>query len=744
MKALRIRVRGQVQGVGFRPFIWQLARRFGLIGKVLNDPKGVLIFVAGDQLEAFVSAISKDAPALARVDEVRAEPWEGELPIGFEIAASEGAGAQTRVTPDAATCPDCLAEITNQGERRYGYAFANCTNCGPRFSILCSLPYDRVKTTMAAFEMCEDCASEYADPSDRRFHAQPIACAKCGPRVWIEPHEVDPIKEAAKQLHLGKVLAVKGIGGFHLVVDARNAEAVRLLRARKRRPSKPFALMGRLADIESHCKISAQELKLLQDPAAPIVLLEKNGEILPEELAPDQRNLGWMLPYTPLHHLLLDAVGGPLVMTSGNLSGEPQVISNEEAREKLSQFADAIVFHDRDIARRLDDSVERITPYGPMVLRRARGRVPSTLSLPKGFEDAPQVLAVGGQMKAALCLVKEGQALLGHHLGELDDALTWEAFLQANEDYRELFEHKPTIVARDLHPEFRASIYAESLGLAVAQVQHHHAHVAACMAENDWGLGDGKVIGIVADGLGLGDDGTVWGGEILVADYRDYERVMRLRPAALAGGDAAQRDPWRNLLVRLDQAGLPELADELLLEHPRDMLRRAIAGGFNAPLSSSIGRLFDAFAAALGVAKGSQSFEGEAAMRLEALAENGQGRPYPFDLRHDEIDPAPMFRLWASERKMGCKPEDAAYRFHAGLAQALADAAHAAMKLHGAKAIALTGGCFQNALLLDLVVKALGDVPLLLHTKVPANDGGLALGQAVVAAAQALDQAESQ
>ncbi len=744
MPSLRIRVKGQVQGVGFRPFIWQLARRFNLSGRVLNDPKGVLIFASGEGLDSFVKAIKDEAPTLSRVDEVLFEPWIGELPLEFEIAASEGQGAQTRVTPDAATCPECLAEITTEGERRYGYAFANCTNCGPRFSILRALPYDRAKTTMADFEMCAACASEYMDPADRRFHAQPIACPVCGPKIWIEPHDDDPITDAAKRLLAGEILAVKGVGGFHLVTDAQNADAVRRLRDRKHRPTKPFALMGRMGDIETFSLVNAKEHALLHDPAAPIVLLQKRDQMLPKELAPDQNALGWMLPYTPLHHLLIAAVGGPLVMTSGNLSGEPQVIGNQEAREKLSQFADAILFHDRDIARRLDDSVERITAHGPMVLRRARGRVPSTLPLPKGFEDAPQVLGVGRQMKAAICLIKDGQALLGHHLGELDDALTWEAFLQANDDYRDLFDHEPTLVARDLHPNFRASVYAESLGLRVSPVQHHHAHIAACMGENGWPLTDGKVVGIVADGLGLGDDGTVWGGEIMIADYCGYERVMRLRPSPLPGGDAAQRDPWRNLLVRLNQAGLEHVAEALLTGYPLEMLRRAVATGLNAPMSSSIGRLFDAFAAALGLANGSQSFEGEAAMRLEAIAANGKGTPYPFSIAHGEIDPAPMFRLWADERHLNPSPEAMAYRFHVGLARALADAALATMKQSGAKAIALTGGCFQNELLLDLVVQALGNVPILLHRKTPANDGGLALGQALVAAARARQEAVSE
>ena len=458
---LRIRVRGQVQGVGFRPHVWQLATRFGLRGQVLNDPEGVLIFATGAGLDAFLTALRDEAPPLSRIDAIEAEAASVEAGAGFDIVASQGTGAETRVTPDAATCPDCLTETLDPDDRRFGYAFSNCTHCGPRYTILNALPYDRAQTTMAPFTMCAECQAEYDDPADRRFHAQPVACPVCGPRLWIDPDASgDPIAEAAARLQGGEVLAVKGLGGFHLAVDATNAKAVALLRGRKRRPVKPFALMGTLDMVRACCRVSDDEAALLRDPAAPIVLLDRVAGDLPEGLAPGQSTLGWMLPYTPLHHLLLAKVGRPLVMTSGNLSGEPQVIGNDEAQQKLAAFADAFLMHDRDIARRLDDSVERITPHGPMVLRRARGRVPGTLPLPDGFADAPQVTAYGGQMKAAICLFKNGQALLGHHLGELDEALTWDAFCKADADYAALFDHAPALVACDLHPEFRATRHA--------------------------------------------------------------------------------------------------------------------------------------------------------------------------------------------------------------------------------------------------------------------------------------------
>ncbi|OWY06873.1 carbamoyltransferase HypF [Thioclava sp. IC9] len=750
MQGFEIRVRGQVQGVGFRPFIWRLAQERGLSGHVLNDPEGVLIRVAG-ALDGLAEAISAEAPPLARVDAVEVSEFVFDTaPESFDIVASQGAGAETRVTPDAATCPDCLAEIRGDGRRRH-YAFTNCTHCGPRFTILHALPYDRAQTTMAPFEMCSACRAEYENPADRRFHAQPIACPDCGPRVWLEMGgEERPAEEVGAVLQGGGIVAVKGLGGFHLACDATNAEAVALLRERKRRPAKPFALMGEIETIRRYARVSEAEEELLRDPAAPIVLLQKAGEALPEAVAPGQDSLGWMLPYTPLHHLLLrewarGEEGRPLVMTSGNLSGEPQVIGNGEAREKLAGFVDAFLMHDRDIARRLDDSVVRADP--PMVLRRARGQVPGTVPLPEGFEGAPQVVGYGGQMKAAICLIKNGQALLGHHLGELDEALTWEAFEQADADYAALFDHRPEVVAVDLHPDFRASRHgaerAARDGLQLVEVQHHHAHLAACMAENGWPLEGGKVAGIVLDGLGLGPDGTVWGGELLLGDYLGFARRGWLEPAPLIGGDRAQAEPWRNALVRLDAAGLEGLADMLFPEAPRDLARQAAAKGINAPLSSSAGRLFDAVAACLGICPMRQSFEGEAAMRLEALAahalangESAEAGAYAFSDAGDALETGPFFQALAADLEAGVAPEAIALRFHAALAQGFARRVRSLIESGDAKAAALTGGVYQNALLHRLTCAALGDLPVLSHRTLPANDGSLALGQAVIAAAQ--------
>lgn len=728
VKGLVIRVRGQVQGVGFRPFIWQLAAEFAVRGEVMNDPEGVLIRACGAQVKEFVAAIAPRAPKLARVDAVEVgDFWFGAVPEGFVIAATQGRGAETRVVPDAATCPDCVAEVFGEG-RRAGYAFTNCTHCGPRFTILRGLPYDRAMTTMAGFALCPACRAEYENPADRRFHAQPVACPDCGPRLWYEGAPGDPVTAAVACLRGGGVVAVKGLGGFHLACDAANPAALALLRARKRRPAKPFALMGREGDLAAVAVLGDAARMLLRDPTAPVVLVPSRG-VLPEGVAPGMADLGVMLPYTPLHHLLLQAFGGVLVMTSGNLSGEPQVIGNDEARAKLAGFADGFLMHDRDIARRLDDGVERAVP--PMVLRRARGRVPGTLPLPPGF-SARQVLAVGGQMKAAICLVKNGQALLGHHLGDLTDALTLTEFHTALADYAALFDHHPEAVACDLHPEFAATRAAVAMGLPLIRVQHHHAHLAACLGENLWPLEAGPVAGIVLDGLGLGSDGTIWGGEVLLGGYRGFERVAHLRPAALAGGDAASRQPWRNALVRLDQAGLSAAADALWPDQPRAVLRAAVAAGMNAPLSSSAGRLFDAVAALLGLCPAAQSYEGEAAMRLEALA----GPPGPGYALGPGLDPAPMMRAIVDDLAAGVTPATIAARFHDGLAGAFAAQARALVDAGRARAVALSGGCFQNARLLQACLTALEGVPVLVHRQVPANDGGLAFGQALVALAQ--------
>ncbi|WP_220750413.1 carbamoyltransferase HypF [Jannaschia sp. AI_61] len=724
-------MRGQVQGVGFRPFVWSLAHDMGLRGTVANDAEGVLIHVAGDALDAFETALSGQAPPLARVDAVESTPADV-LAEGFSIIQSGPRGADTRVTPDAATCADCLEEISGSG-RRAGYAFTNCTNCGPRLSILRALPYDRANTTMAGFDMCADCAAEYDDPRDRRFHAQPIACPACGPRLWLEPdHDGDPITATATLLRAGAIVAIKGLGGFHLACDATNATALATLRRRKRRPAKPFALMGSLDMIGRYAQVGAAAEARLTDPAAPIVLLPMQGDALPDGVAPGQARLGWMLPATPLHHLLLRAVGRPLLMTSANLSGDPQVTDNDAARRDLAAFADAFLMHDRDIARRLDDGVEAIGPRGPFVMRRARGRVPGTLPLPL---DGPQVFAAGGELKAAICLTKGSQALLSHHIGDLGSPLTLADYTRADEDLSDLFDHRPEAIAVDLHPAFQSTrlgrAKADRLGVPVIDVQHHHAHMAAALGEAGW---RGEVaVGIVLDGLGLGPDGTMWGGEILMGGYGAVTRAAHLTPAPLIGGDRAQSEPWRNALVRLDAAGEQALADRLFGHHPLHVARRMV-GGPQAPLSSSAGRLFDAVAACLGLCGDRQSFEGEAAMALEAVA-----RPaalYVFGWDGQVIDPAPMMRALARDLDAGRDVGEISGAFHAGLADVVARAARQVATQAGTRTVALSGGCFQNVTLLTLVAEALSDLDLCLPGEVPPGDGGLAYGQALVALAR--------
>ena len=751
-----IEVSGIVQGVGFRPFVYRLARRLDLVGDVRNAGDRVIIRIAGlaSARDAFAAALADEAPVLARVEQVTRRP--AQVPEGaFRIMESAAGTVSVGVVPDVATCPACRAEIADPKARRFRYAFTNCTDCGPRFSIVTGLPYDRPATTMAGFPMCPACRAEYEDPTDRRFHAQPIACPDCGPKLWLEGDDAagaDPIERAAALLRSGQILAIKGIGGFHIACDAINADAVALLRARKQRPTKPLAVMADMATAHGLCLITPEEEAALAHPSAPILLLSlKPGAPLAPGIAPGQRHLGVMLPYTPLHHLLLAAVGRPLVMTSGNRSSEPQIFHDDEARDRLAGIVDAFLMHDRPIARRLDDSVARHLAGRLRIMRRGRGLAPMPLTLPADFADAPPVLALGGELKSALCLTHGAKALLSHHLGDLDEPATGDAFETALADYAALFAHKPAAVAVDLHPDYRATRLGEDMaatrGLPLERVQHHHAHLAAAMAEAGWRRADGSVVGIALDGLGLGEDGTAWGAEILVCDYRTSRRVARLAPIPLAGGDAASREPWRVLLAHLDRAlgrsavdGDPLLA-ALFAGKPLLTLRAMMDKGLNAPPASSAGRLFDAVAAVLGLAPDRLSHEGEAAMALEAAAQE-DAPPYPFAFHAEavpiEIDPAPLFKALVDDLHAGRHAPAMAAAFHAGLAEAFTGAAARVAKSEGLTAVALSGGVFQNARLLEETVRrleAFGLTPLV-PGDVPANDGGLAFGQAVVAAAR--------
>jgi len=785
MSAERIRVRGLVQGVGFRPTVWRLAHELGLLGDVRNDGEGVLIRLQPadpadtDAIERFCARLRAECPPLARIDAVERTRLEARLDTTtFAILGSDAGAVHTGIVADAATCPACLAEVRDPADRRYRYPFTNCTHCGPRLSIVRGIPYDRARTSMAAFPMCARCRAEYEDPADRRFHAQPNACPDCGPRLWlvdaggreIAPAELDApdaIAAASRLLTEGRILAIKGIGGFHLACDATHATAVETLRRRKRRFAKPFALMARDPDvIRRHARLSELEAEWLASPAAPILLLERRQDSdLAPGIAPGQSTLGFMLPYSPLHHLLLADWDRPLVMTSGNLSDEPQCIDNADALARLSGLADHLLLHDRDIVNRVDDSVWRLMDGRPRPLRRARGYAPAPIRLPPGFGSTAPILALGGELKNSVCLIRDGSAILSQHLGDLEEARTAREYRATLALYGELFQHRPEILAVDRHPDYHSTqlgrAWAEREGLTLIEVQHHHAHLASVLADNDWPLDGGAVLGILLDGLGLGEDGTLWGGEFLLGDYRGVRRVGHLTPAAMPGGVRAIREPWRNLLARLEDAGgwerwrarHPDLEVIRRLEtQPIGLARNLIARGLNAPRSSSAGRLFDAVAAALGLGGETLSYEGQAAIELEALAStfartSGTESGYVFDLdcsnRPWRLDPTPLWDALLSDLEHGLPPARVAARFHLGFAAAISDMGARLARDLAVETIALSGGVFQNRLLLESVAGGLRDAGLkpLIHRRLPANDGGLALGQACIAAALTSDAA---
>lgn len=777
-----IRVRGMVQGVGFRPTVWRLAHDIGLIGQVRNDSDGVLIRAWGNAalLDRFVARLRDECPPLARIDRIERRALAPDAGVeGFCIVPSAGGHVHTGVVPDAMLCADCLADIRDPDNRRFGYPFTNCTHCGPRLSIIRAIPYDRANTTMAAFPMCQACRDEYENPADRRFHAQPLACPACGPHVWLEGADgalaagpADAIQAASALLRAGRIVAIKGLGGFQLACDACNPAAVARLRQRKRRERKPFALMARdLTVIRRYCAPTRRECRLLQSPAGPIVILaagerrEPGAELAPD-VAPGVRSLGFMLPGTPLHWLLMAGTDRPIVLTSGNASDEPQCIENADARMRLDAIAEAFLMHDRDIARRVDDAVARVVLDAPSVMRRARGYAPAPIPLPPGFADAPPILAMGGELKNTFCLMRRGEAIISHHIGDLEDALTHADYQRALLQYMALFEHAPQRVAVDLHPEYLSGKIGRELALGRAlplvEIQHHHAHIAACMAENGVPLDARPVLGVALDGLGFGADGSLWGGEFLLADYRGFTRLGRLRPVAMPGGASAVHEPWRNTYAHLVSAfGWDRLAVQYgalamvrcLAARPRAVLDTMMRRGVNSPLASSAGRLFDAVAAALGICPERSAYEGQAAIELEArvdqrvMDEEGDARAYPFALVPGELaclEPRPMWQALLDDLMQGTPPAVIAARFHKGLAIAVVDmVSHLADVSDGigsGAAVALSGGVFQNRILLEQVAARLGasGFRVLWHRQVPANDGGLSLGQAVIAAAQAL------
>ena len=771
MNGEEIRVRGLVQGVGFRPTVWRIARDCGLHGDVRNDGDGVLVRVAGaaQDIERFCSRLRSECPPLARIDTVERVAVDASLlGEGFHITASDRGAVRTGVVADAATCAACRGELFDPGDRRFRYPFINCTHCGPRLSIVQRIPYDRAHTSMAAFTMCPACQAEYDDPADRRFHAQPNACPVCGPRVWLEDAAGDPVVEAGEDalatasrlLRAGQIVALKGIGGFHLACDAGSDAAVAELRRRKRRHRKPFALMARdLAVIRRYAAVDDQQAALLASPAAPVVLLEADGlQAVAADVAPGQTTLGFMLPYSPLHLLLLADWDRPLVMTSGNISEEPQCISNADAAQRLRDLADLYLLHDREIVNRVDDSVVRVMAGRPRLLRRARGYAPTPIVLPPGFERAPPVLALGGELKNTICLLQHGQATLSQHLGDLEDGRTADAFEHAVTLYRALFEHRPQRVAVDLHPDYRSTRFGQALarreGLELVGVQHHFAHIASVLADNGQPLDSGPVIGVALDGLGFGDDGSLWGGEFLLADYRGYRRLAHLKPAPLPGGAKAMLEPWRNTYAHLAvhvgwERFLDRYADSELAAwlhgQPLEVLATMLARRLNAPASSSCGRLFDAVAGALDVSRAGVGYEGQAAIELEALAVAGEAG-YLFalveagDAEPLLLDPAPMWRALLDDLDAGVARARIAGRFQAGLADAVAGLAARLATTQGTDRVALSGGVMQNRTLFEGLVERLHGhrLTVLAHRQVPANDGGLALGQAVIAAAQGL------
>jgi hydrogenase maturation protein HypF len=748
---VRIRVEGIVQGVGFRPFVYGLATEYHLAGFVGNDTNGVFIEAEGETaaMAAFVADLRGRAPALAQVERVSTEAVPPTGQCGFDIVTSlAGTGREALISPDTATCPDCLAELTDPADRRHGYAFTNCTNCGPRFTIVTDVPYDRRTTTMTGFELCADCAVEYADPANRRFHAEPVCCPACGPALRLVdadgvPVSGDPLAEAVRWLREGLILAVKGLGGYHLATRADDERAVSALRARKHREGKPFAVMA--ADLPAAgalVELTPGAVRVLTGISRPVVLLPRRADApVAASVAPDNRDLGVMLPYTPLHHLLAGRLGMPIVLTSGNVSDEPIAYRDGDALRRLARIADGFLTHNRRIHVPTDDSVVRVFRGSELPVRRSRGYAPAPLVVPWRFERP--VLACGAQLKNTFCVAKGRYAFVSHHIGDLENYETLRAFADGIEHFSRLFDVRPEIIAHDLHADYLSTKYAlQRNDVALIGVQHHHAHIASCLADN----GErGPVIGIAFDGLGFGLDGTLWGGELLVADLTGFERVGHLGAVPMPGGVAAVREPWRMAVAYLDAIYGDAVAGlEVVRRHgPRWAAMVALARtGTNSPRTSSAGRLFDAVSAILGLCD-TASYEGQGAIALEQRAHTDARDGYRIEANGPNMLRDVGFGL------IRCVVDDLmsnvdigriAARFHHGLAYAVIQAARSVRERTGLATVALSGGVFQNLLLLDAIVFGLEreGFRVLVHSRVPPNDGGICLGQAVVAAAQAV------
>ena len=754
----RISARGVVQGVGFRPFVYQLAAKYNLKGWVCNTSEDVKIEIQGESkdLERFLSELQGNAPPLARIENISVSyhPPAGYKTFKIRPSIAEE-GKYQLVSADIATCQACLREIFNPEDRRYHYPFTNCTNCGPRFTIIEDIPYDRPKTTMRSFKMCPECQAEYDNPLDRRFHAQPNACPRCGPRLELLDARgnhlagSDAIVVATRLLGEEKIVAIKGLGGFLLACDASNEKAVGLLRQRKRRPFKPLAIMvADMNEARKHCYISEREERLLTSPQSPVVLMRWRPESTVCQLvAPNLKYLGVMLPYTPLHHILLRETGLPLVMTSGNISEEPIAKDNDEAIRRLSGIADYFVVHNRNIYARYDDSVTVVERDDVQLTRRARGYAPYPIHL---TFKARQVLGCGAEMKNNFCLTKDNYAFVSQHIGDLENLETLEHFENTLSLYKKLFRIEPEIVAYDLHPEYLSTKYALELAsqfndIKLVPVQHHHAHIVSCMVDNRV---EAPVIGVSLDGTGYGSDGHIWGGEFLVADYKGFRRIGHLEYLPLPGGDAAIKKPYRIAVGYLFKLlGEDSFSSELAFLKQIDaveieFIKRQIQAGLNSPLTSSMGRLFDAVSALIGI-RGEIDYEGQAAVELEMIAYDDKGKAgnkgYPYSIiEHDGVSIIQLKELLSAiveDLYQGVSKATISAKFHNTVVRMVCEMCQLIAERTGINQVALSGGVFQNRLLLRKVVSSLesANFSVLTHKQVPCNDGGISLGQSVIA-----------
>ncbi|MEL7633501.1 MULTISPECIES: carbamoyltransferase HypF [Sporomusa] len=745
--AVHIHITGIVQGVGFRPFVYNLAEQYGVRGWVSNNANGVELELEGSQtaITGFIAALKHQAPPLAVIEAITVAGCEPCGYAGFSIRPSVDGQCKTAlVSPDVATCPNCVRELLQPADRRYRYPFINCTDCGPRFTIIEDIPYDRQATTMRRFTMCPACQAEYDNPANRRFHAQPNACPVCGPAYRLldnagrQLSDGDIFARAAKLIAGGSILAIKGIGGYHLAVNAREEAAVARLRARKVREDKPFAVMaGSLAAAKAHCLVSAAEEQLLTGAARPVVLLAKGDNCrLAGSIAPGNPYIGVMLPYTPAHYLLLGQ-DDIWVMTSGNSSDEPIAYQDDDALARLNTIADYFLVHDRDIYCRADDSVVRVVEEQPYFIRRSRGYVPAPVNL---AHELPPVLAVGGELKNTFCLTRGKQAFLSAHTGDLENLPTYQSYVEAIEHYQRLLSVTPQVVACDLHPGYLSTKYAAALDLPVVAVQHHHAHIAAVMAEHHL---QGPVIGIAFDGTGYGPDGTLWGGEFLVADLKEYRRAGHLATLPLPGGAKAIREPWRPALWWLQELYGQDFVNRNIplaqaLPPGWELVLAAAAKGINTPLASGAGRWFDTAAALLGIRR-TINYEGQAAVELELAAQGHNGRVLPYAVSETGgswvLDYRPLFGALCREIQAGTASAQLAADFHTTLAAATCEVVQHISRAAGIREIVLSGGVFQNITLLQQIIGMLAQnrLTIYLHRQVPTNDGGLALGQAVIA-----------